>query len=77
MERMNRLMIIGTILVVIGVLGFAIPVFTTQKTQDVASIGDIKLQTIQDRSYRIPPILSGGALVLGVLLLGMGVYKRG
>jgi ABC-type nickel/cobalt efflux system permease component RcnA len=76
MGRMNGLMMVGVILVVAGVLGFAIPVFTTQQTKEVARIGDLKLQNTEDTSHRIPPILSGGALVLGIVLIGASLYQK-
>jgi hypothetical protein len=75
-RRMNGLMIIGIIFVVAGVLGFAVPIFTTQQTKEVARIGDLKLQNTEDTSHRIPPILSGGALVLGIILIGSSLYQR-
>lgn len=76
MGRTNGLMIIGVILVVVGLLGFAIPVFTTQQTKEVARIGDLKLQNTEDTSHSIPPILSGGVLVLGVILIGASLYQK-
>jgi uncharacterized membrane protein len=75
-RRMNGLMIIGIILVFAGVLGFAVPVFTTQQTREVARIGDLKLQNTEDTSHRIPPILSGGALALGIILIGSSLYQK-
>jgi hypothetical protein len=69
-------MIIGVVLVVAGVLGFAIPVFTTQQTKEVARIGDLTLQNTEDTSHRIPQILSGSVLVLGAILIGAGLYQR-
>ena len=76
MGRMNGLMLVGVILVIAGVLGFAIPVFTTQKTEEVAKIGGLTIQNTEDTSHRIPPILSGGALVLGIVLIGAGLYQK-
>jgi hypothetical protein len=75
-RQMNGVMIIGIILVVAGVLGFAVPVFTTQQTKEVARIGDLKLQNTEDTSHSIPPILSGGVLVLGIILIGSSLYQR-
>jgi uncharacterized membrane protein HdeD (DUF308 family) len=72
----NGLVIIGAILVIAGIVGFAIPVFTTQKTEEVAKIGDLKLQNTEDTSHRIPPIVSGGVLVLGVILIGAGLSQK-
>ena len=76
MRRMNGLIAIGAILVMLGVVGFAIPVFTTQETEEVARIGDLTLQTTEDTSHRIPPMLSGGVLLLGVILIGASLYQR-
>lgn len=73
---MNGLTVAGAVLVVLGLLGFAIPVFTTQQTKDVAKIGDLKLQSTENTSHAVPPLLSGGALVLGVVLIGAGFYQK-
>jgi hypothetical protein len=73
---MKGLTIVGAVLVVLGLLGFAIPIFTTQQTKDVAKLGDLKLQTTESTSHAVPPFLSGGALVLGVVLIGAGFYRN-
>jgi hypothetical protein len=54
----------------------AIPVLTTHETKEVARIGDLKLQTTEDRSFVVPPLASGGALVIGVILIGAGFYRK-
>ena len=66
----------GAVLVLVGLLGFAIPIFTTQQTREVARIGDLKIQTTEATAYAIPPLLSGGAVLLGVVLIGAGIYQR-
>jgi hypothetical protein len=76
MERMNGLVAIGAIMVFAGIVGFAIPVFTTQSTETVAKIGDLKLQSTEDTSHRIPQLLSGGVLVLGLVLIGTGIARK-
>jgi len=73
---MKGLVIGGATLALIGVLMLAIPVFTTQSTNDLAKIGDLKLQATESRSYVIPTLVSGGALVLGVVLIGAGLLQR-
>jgi hypothetical protein len=69
-------LIAGVILVIIGLVGVAVPYITTQQTKDVAKIGDLKLQTTESTSYAIPPLVSGGAVVLGIVLIGAGLYRR-
>ena len=66
----------GAILAVLGLLGFAIPMFTTQQTKDVANIGGLKLQTTESTSHVVPPLLAGGALVLGLVLIGVGIARK-
>jgi hypothetical protein len=66
----------GTALVVLGALGFAVSVVTTQTTKDIANVGNLKLQTAETTSFVIPPLLSAGALVLGFVFIGGGFYQR-
>ena len=73
---MNGQTMIGVVLVALGLLGIAVPYFTTQQTTEVARLGDLKLQATESKSYAIPPLVSGGALVLGIVLIGAGAYRR-
>ena len=73
---MSGLVAGGAVLVLLGLIAFAIPVFTTQETKDVARVGDLRLQATENKSFVIPPFLSGGALVLGVVMIGAGFYQR-
>lgn len=72
---MNKLVIIGIIVAVLGVVGFAVPVFTTHHTEDVAKIGGLKVQTKEEEHHVIPPAASAAVLVLGIVLIGAGVMK--
>ena len=73
---MNKLAILGIVLVFVGLLGFAIPYFTTQHTENVARVGDLKLQTTETDHHSIPPLLAGGVLLLGLVLTGVGLTRR-
>jgi hypothetical protein len=75
-SAMGGITIAGAVLVLLGLIAFAVPVFTTQETKDVARVGDLKLQTTENHYFAIPPLVSGGALVLGVVLIGAGFYQR-
>jgi hypothetical protein len=75
-RTMNGLVMVGAILAVIGLLGFAIPSFTTQHTEEVAHIGDLKLQNTESEHHFVPPAVSAGAVVLGIVLVGAGVATR-
>ena len=75
-STMSALTIFGAILAVAGLVALAVPVFFTQQTQEVARIGDLKLQATETRAHVVPPFLGGGVLVLGVALIGAGFYQR-
>jgi len=69
---------VGAMLALLGGIGLAMPVFTTSQTKDVASLGDVKIQSTERMTHVVPWSLSAGALVLGLLLIGTGIYtKRG
>ena len=67
---------LGAFIALLGVLGLAIPVFTTSQTRDVASLGDIKIQSTEQSTHVVPMALSAGGLLLGLALIGAGVYTR-
>lgn len=67
---------LGALLALVGVLGLAIPVFTTSQTKDVVNLGDLKIQSTEQSTHVVPQALSVGALVLGVILIGAGVYTK-
>lgn len=73
----NKLTIAGAILVVLGGAGLAVPVFSTQGMEDVVKIGDLKVQVAEKTAHTIPPLASGGALILGIVLLGGGAFRSG
>jgi len=72
----NKLAMGGVVLALLGILGFAIPIFTTERTKDVAKIGDMKLQATESTSHIVPPMLAGGVLILGILLIGVSGLQR-
>lgn len=66
----------GAVLALLGIVGLAIPVFTTSQTKDVAKLGDLKIQSTERSTHVVPRSLSAGALVLGVILIGAGAYAK-
>jgi hypothetical protein len=66
----------GAILALLGIVGLAIPIFTTSQTTDVAKLGDLKIQSTEHSTHVVPLPLSAGALVLGVILIGVGAYSK-
>jgi len=73
---MKSIIWVGAVLALLGILGLAIPAFTTSQTKDVARLGDVKVQSTEQTTHVIPQGLSIGVLVLGLVLIGAGVYSR-
>jgi hypothetical protein len=67
---------LGAVLALFGLLGLAIPVFTTSQTKDVVSLGDLKIQSTEQSTHTVPMALSASGLVLGLVLIGAGAYSR-
>lgn len=74
--RSNGLVAAGAVFAVLGLAGFAVPYFTTQRTEDVARIGELRIQTTQETGHAISPLAAGGALALGVVLMGAALYRN-
>ena len=72
----STLMIVGALLALLGIAGLAVPEFTTQHTRDVANVGPLHVQATEHESHFIPPAVAGGALALGVVLIGGGLLQR-
>jgi len=66
----------GALLALLGVIGLAIPIFTTSQTKDVVKVGDLKIQSTEQSTHVVPQSLSAGLLVLGIVILGAGVYSK-
>jgi hypothetical protein len=74
--KMKGFIIIGAVLAALGIIGLAQPMFTTSHTEEVAKIGDLHIDAKKQDTHFVPPLVSGGAVVLGALLLGAGLMKR-
>lgn len=67
--------IIGIILIVIGVLGFAVTGISFTTTEEVADVGPIEIEREEERTIPIGPVASGVAVVAGVSLLAFGTRE--
>jgi len=73
---MKGILLMGVVLAILGLVGLAMPVFSTTQTKDIAHVGDLHVQANETTPHTIPPIVSGGLLALGVVLIGAGVLNR-
>ena len=76
MKMNTAVIVIGIVLVIAGLIGFAYPVFTTSHNEEVARLGNFKLQSQQETHHVIPPVVSGGLLGLGAFVIAAGVLTR-
>ena len=73
---MKPLIPLGAVLAIAGLLLLAYPFFTTQQTKEVAHVGPLHVEENEQQTHMIPPILSGGILAVGVVLLASGLMRR-
>jgi uncharacterized membrane protein YidH (DUF202 family) len=68
--------IIGLVLIVVGIIGFAVGGFSfTHEKKDV-DLGPLQVSHKQTSTVPIPPILSAIALIGGIGLVVVGVRSR-
>lgn len=68
--------LIGIILIVVGIIGFAVGGFSFTHEKQDAKIGPLNIEHKQTESVPIPPILSGLALIGGIALVAVGARSR-
>jgi hypothetical protein len=61
--------IIGTILIVIGVIALSYQGFTYTTREKAVDLGPLKVTSEQEHTVPLPPILGGIAFALGIGLL--------
>ena len=67
--------IIGILLIVVGIVGFALGGFSFTQKEKVLDVGPIEATAEDKETVPIPPILAGLALVGGVVLVAASARK--
>lgn len=73
---MKTATIVGIILIVLGVLGFIFKGITYTEEEKAADLGPIELEVEEKETIPIPEILSGIAVVGGIVLVAVGAKKK-
>lgn len=73
---MGQLRTIGIILIVLGIVGFAVQRVSFTQRETALEVGPIEVTTTQERSIPIPDIAAGAAVVVGLILVVTGSGKR-
>lgn len=66
---------VGIILIVFGVLGFILKGVSFTKKEKVVDLGPLEVQTEKKETVPIPEILSGIAIIGGIVLVVAGSRK--
>jgi preprotein translocase subunit SecG len=61
--------LVGTLLIVIGIIALAYQGFTYTKHEKVAQIGDLQVTADTQKTVYFPPIFGGLFLVTGIILV--------
>jgi hypothetical protein len=73
---MKGLSLVGVILIILGIIGFAYQGITYTKKEKIVDIGPIHATKDTHETIPIPPILSGLAIVGGVVLMLAGSRSK-
>ncbi len=73
---MRAATIIGIILIVGGVLGFIFKGISYTEKEQIIDVGPIEIESEEKETIPIPEILSGIAIVGGVVLVAVGAKKK-
>ncbi|MDO8550722.1 MAG: DUF3185 domain-containing protein [Ignavibacteria bacterium] len=68
--------IIGIILIVGGILGFIFKGISYTEKEQIVDVGPIEIESEEKETIPIPEILSGIAVVGGIVLVAVGSKKK-
>jgi hypothetical protein len=77
-ERINEMKtntLIAIILIAVGIVAFAYQGITYKSREKVVDLGPVQVTAEKTRTFPLPPIVGGIALVGGIVLLLMGGKK--
>lgn len=76
---MRPITVIGIVLILLGIVGFAIKSITYTKDTTKLDVGPLEVTASEKRTVDIPDIAAGAAVVAGVVLVfaGRSASKRG
>ena len=72
----NLSTILGVILIIFGLGTFAYKSFNYTTHEKVLQLGDVQVTAEKEKSVSFPPILGGGSIVVGLVLLIIGRTKK-
>ena len=73
---MKSLSILGIVLVILGIVALAYQRITYTSRETVIDIGPLHATAERQKTFPVPPVLGGAAVVVGVGLLIAGMRKK-
>jgi len=70
---MKGLSMLGAVLLVLGLLAFVVPV--PHSENHGVKIGDAKIGVQTEHSERLPPLVAGGLVAAGIVVLVLGLKQ--
>ncbi|HME89380.1 MAG TPA: DUF3185 domain-containing protein [Chthoniobacterales bacterium] len=67
--------IVGIVLIIVGIIGFAYGGITWSQEKKDAQFGPLEIKHTEDQGIKFPPIVSGICLVGGILLVALSARK--
>ncbi len=74
---MKRITGIGIILIIVGIVGFAVGGFSFTHEKKIVDMGPVQIRHQETKTVPIPPILSTVALIGGIALVIVGSRSKG
>lgn len=68
--------ILGTVLIVIGIIGFTYKYYSYTTNEKIAEIGNVKVTAQQENVVMISPMTSGIVLGTGLILVIIGLTRK-
>lgn len=72
----SHLTLIGTVLIVLGIVGFSYKYFTYTTTEQVARIGPVEVTAEKEKAVFISPAISGAVFAAGIVLVLVGLKRK-
>lgn len=68
--------IIGTVLIILGVIGFSYRYILYTTNENIAQVGNVKITAQEQKALVISPVLSGIVLASGLVLVIVSVSRK-
>ncbi len=73
---MKMLILVGSLLVLVGVVGLIERGFSYTTREEVARVGPIEVTAEREKTFSLPPAASAATLVVGLGLVGVGLRRH-